>query len=65
MDQSERHSLEDIQILEDKRRKAAERVRRLLEELEAAEREFDAATRKVDDAGVLFRSRDNKTRAWP
>ena len=47
MEKSERHSLDDMQVLEDKRRQAAARVRRLLEELEAAEREFNAATREI------------------
>lgn len=47
MENSERHSQECIEILKDKRRRAAERVRQLLEELEAAEREFNAATREV------------------
>lgn len=55
MKQSERHSPDDIQVLEDKRRKAAARVRRLLEELEAAERDFNAATREVDNAAIPFR----------
>jgi hypothetical protein len=60
MEKSERPSLDDMQVLEDKRRKAAARVRRLLEELEAAEREFNAATREVREnappgAAVLYR----------
>jgi hypothetical protein len=37
----------DIHELKEARRKSAARVRSLLEELEAAEREFEALTQKV------------------
>ena len=37
----------DLRAVEEARRRAAARVRSLLEQLEAAEREFDTLTKKV------------------
>lgn len=49
MQDSERHSPE-IEKLKQRRRLAAERVRRLLQELENAERDFAAATEELNRA---------------
>jgi len=47
MEQSEHSSPQDVYALEDARRKAAEKLRRLLADLEAAEREFATATENL------------------
>ena len=47
MEQAEHSSPEDVDALEEARRKAAEKVRRLLADLEAAEREFATVSEKL------------------
>ncbi len=47
---SERHSQRTIEDLKERRRRAAEQVRYLLHELEAAEVEFEEATRELQKA---------------
>jgi hypothetical protein len=47
MEKAEQSSPEDVDALDEARHKAAEKVRRLLSDLEAAEREFATATQKL------------------
>jgi hypothetical protein len=47
MDQNERRMRPTIEDLRQRRRQAAEQLRYLLHELEAAEREFEQATRDL------------------
>ncbi len=59
------YSQEEIQALENARRRAAEKVRELLLQLEEAEREFAAATDMATSARSLHRSacsRENSDR---
>ena len=50
MQDQQRHSANEIEPLKQRRRVAAERVRRILQELEDAEREFAAATDELNRA---------------
>lgn len=54
MQDSERYSPKELEQMKQRRRVAAERVRRILQELEDAEREFAAAT---DDLNRVLASR--------
>jgi hypothetical protein len=47
MEKAEYSSPEDVDALEEARRRAAEKVRRSLADLEAAEREFATVTEKL------------------